>query len=278
MTPPIGRKGRLRRRGPGRSAAPSLSSAANEAIGRFVRILARCGATPQDIVRAVRSAAARVPGTWAARAARVTHEIEGAAHVLTVWFSETAYLDPFGKPRALPLEGSSRSFAALVRSVDPQFEAREVLAYLVRNGAVRRIGRRYVPRGRALLLRGAQGPDYFHTQRVLTHILATLEHNIQLKRGQRGWFEYFAENRQFPVRAREGLNKYAAMVGREMLFRLDAYMHRREVNRRPGERTMRVGVGMHLWEGQPRARGKSEGKRTDRSSRTRRKRPRGSGS
>lgn len=262
-----GRNDDAKRRGSRRPPASSLSPAANEAIDRFVRILARCGATPQDIVRAVRRAAAQVPGSWAARATRVTHEIEGAAHLLTVWFSETAYLDPLGKPRALPLEGASRSVAALVRSVDPQFDAREVLAYLVRNGAVRRIGRRYVPRGRALLLRGAQGPDYFHTQRVLTNMLATLEHNIQLKPAERSWFEYFAENRQFPVRAREGLNKYAAMVGEEMLFRLDAYMHRREVNRRPGERTMRVGVGMHLWEGRRRAPRQGEGKGTPRAGR-----------
>jgi len=247
------RAGRGRPKRPsGRVHPPSsLSPASVEAIGRFVRILARCGARPLDVVRGVRRAAAEIPASWAGRAQRVTREIEGAAHVLTVWFSETAYLDPFGKPRALPLEGGARSVATLVKSVDRRFDAREVLNYLVRNGAVRRHGRRYAPRARALLLRGAQGPDYFHTQRVLTNMLATLEHNIQLKRAARSWFEYFAENRQFPVSAREGLDKYVAMLGKEILSRLDLYMHRREVGRRPGERTIRVGIGMHLWEGQP---------------------------
>jgi hypothetical protein len=228
----------------------SLSPASIEAIGRFVRIVARCGATPPDIVRAVRSAGAEIPASWAGRAQRVTREIEGAAHVLTVWFSEAAYVDPFGKPRALPLEGPSRSVTALVRSVDRRFDPREVLAYLVRCGAIRREGKRYVPRARALHVRGARGPDYFHTLRVLTNMLATLEHNIQPKRAARGWFEYFTENRQFPVRAREGLDKYVAMLGKEMLSRLDTHMHRREASRRPGEPTLRVGIGMHLWEGQ----------------------------
>jgi hypothetical protein len=257
-----------------RDSPPSLPPALIEAIGRFVRILARCGATPAGIVRAVRSAAEQVPPTWVVRARRMTDYNEGAGHVLTAWFCETAYLDPFGKPRALPLEGPSRSVAALVRSVDARFDAREVLTYLLRTGAVRRQGRRYVPRARALFLRGTQGPDYIHTQLVLTNMLATLEHNIGLKRAARGWFEYFAENRQFPQRARPGLDKYVAVLGKEMLSRFDAYMHRREVNRRPGEPTLRVGIGMHLYEGQP-ATPVRVRQRVSRSVSTRRKRRRG---
>jgi Family of unknown function (DUF6502) len=241
---------RAMRGGGGPVPPPPLSPASIEAIGRFIRILARCGARPADIIRAVRSAAEQVPPNWVARARRMTHYNEGAGHVLTAWFCETAYLDPFGKPRALPLKGPSRSVAALVKSVDPRFDVREVLSYLMRTGAVRRQGRCYVPRARALFLRGTQGPDYVHTQVVLTHMLATLEHNIHLKRATQGWFEYFAENRQFPARARAELDKYVAMLGKEILSRLDTYMHRREVNRRPGEPTLRVGIGMHLWEGE----------------------------
>jgi hypothetical protein len=247
-----GRKGHSPRAQTRRPAPSTVSGASLESIGRFVRILARCGATPNDIVRAVRIAAARIPGSWAVRARKVTREIDDAAHVLTVWFSEAAYLDPSGRPRALPLEGASKSVAALVRSVDQRFNAREVLAYLVRSGAVRRHGKRYVPRARMLLLRGARGPDYFRTLRVLTHMLGTLEHNVLPKRAARGWFEYFAENPRFPARAREGLDKYVAALGKEVLSRLDTYMRRREVNRKPSEPTLRVGVGMHLWEGQPR--------------------------
>lgn len=241
------RKGRWKR---GYKAPPPspLSPASIEAIGRFVRILARCGATSPEIVRAVRCAAVRIPATWAARAGRVAREMEYAPHTLTRWFSEAAYQDPLGRPRALPFEGPSGSVAALVRSVDPRFDPREVLDYLVRGGAIRRLGRRYIPRGRGLYIRGARGPDYFHTLRVLINMLATLEHNLEVKPPGRGWFVYVAENRQFPVRARAGLDKYVTRLGKEMLFRLDAYMLRREVSRRPGEPTMGVGVGMNLWE------------------------------
>jgi uncharacterized protein DUF6502 len=249
MTPSLISR-RKRRRKPGYRAPPPspMSPASIEAIGRFVRILARCGATSPEIVRAVRRAAVRIPASWAARAGRVTREMEYAPHTLTRWFSEAAYQDPLGKPRALPFEGPSGSVAALVRSVDPRFHPREVLDYLVRGGAIRRLGRRYIPRGRGLFIRGAGGPDYFHTLRVLTNMLSTLEHNLEVKPPGRGWFVYVAENRRFPVRARAGLDKYVARLGKEILFRLDAYMLRREVSRRPGEPTMGVGVGMNLWE------------------------------
>ena len=245
---PVSRRRGRRRRGGHSSPPPPLSPASVEAIGRFVRILARCGATPSDIVRAVRRQAVRTPASWAARAARVTREMKYAPHVLTLWFSEPAYQDPLGKPCALPLEGSSASVAALVRRVDPRFDPREVLNYLVRGGALRRVGRRYIPRDRALYIRGAGGPDYFHTLRLLTNMLTTLEHNLEVKWPGRGWFSYIAENRQFPVRAGVSFDKYVRRLGKEFLFRLDTYMHRREVGRRPGEPTMGVGVGMHLWE------------------------------
>jgi Family of unknown function (DUF6502) len=273
-SPIRGRKGAEGRRAR-RDSPASLPAPLIEAIGRFVRILARCGATPAGIVRSVRSAAEAIPRHWVSRADRMTRYNEGAGHVLTAWFCETAYLDPFGKPRALPLEGPSSSVTALVRSVDPRSDAREVLTYLLHTGAVRRQGRRYVPRARAVFLRGTEGPDYVHTQVVLTNMLATLEHNIHLKRTVRGWFEYFAENRQFPQRSRDGLDRYVAKLGKEMLSRLDAYMHRREVNRRPGEPTVRVGIGMHLYEGQPAPSPVRARRRGSRPVRARRKRRRG---
>lgn len=250
---------------PRSQATPSLSPATIKAIDRFVRILARCGARPADLIRAVQTAAARIPPTWATQSHRITHEIEGAAHVLTVWFSEADFLDAAGKPRPLPFEGRSRSFVALVRSADRRFAPQELLTYLLRCGAVRKEGTTYLPRRRELYIRAAHGPDYFHTLRVLTNMVATLDHNSRLRRNDRGRFEYFAENRQFPARARKALDQHVAVLGKEMLFRLDAYMRRREVGRRPGERTMHVGVGMHLWEESQSPRSSSARSRSQRS-------------
>jgi hypothetical protein len=233
-----------------RPQASIVSSTSLEAVGRFVRILARCGATPPDIVRAVRAAARRIPARWALPARAVPGEIDdGAAHVLTVWFSELNYLDAAGRPLSLPLKGASRSFATLVRSVDSSLDPRDVLEYLLRQGAIRRQGRRFVPRGRTLQFRTPLSPELLrHTLRALTNMLGTLENNVQPKRITRFCFEYTAENPRFPARAREELGDRVKRLGTEVLSRLDAYMRRREVTRRPGEPTMHVGIGMHLWE------------------------------
>jgi len=247
----------------------TLSPASVEAIGRFVRILARCGGKPPDIARAVRRAAVEIPTTWTARASRITPEMEYAPHLLTRWFSEAAYLDPFGKPRPLPFEGASGSVAALVRGVDPRFDPRAVLDYLIRSGAIRRQGRRYIPRFRGLVIQGAGRPDQFHALRMitlqeLTNTLGTLEYNLRVKPPAKWRFTRFTENRQFPVREREALDKYVARLGEDMIHRLDAYMLRHEVGRRRGEPTLTVGLGMHLWEEAARTAWKGQDQRRSR--------------
>jgi hypothetical protein len=204
--------------------------------------------TPEEIVGAVREACEQIPASWAAKARRLKQEIPQASHVLTVWFSDAAYLDADGKPRPLPLEGGAISVASLVRSVDREVDPREVLAYLVRTGAVRRKGKHYVPRTRAVVLRGVRGPDYFHTLHVLTHFLGTLEHNLQPRRTVRGRFERYVANPHFPVSQLEPLYTFLERQGEEVLPRVDLYMHQRERLCQPGERTVRIGFGIYIFE------------------------------
>jgi hypothetical protein len=220
-------KARTRARGAPRHLS-LLTGLFGGTVDCFVRVLARCGLTPEENVAAVRDACERIPASWAARARRLKREIPEAPHVLTVWFSDAAYLNADGKPRPLPLEGDSISVTSLVRSVDREADPREVLAYLVRSGAVRRKGKRYVPRMRGVLLRGVRGPDYFHTLHVLTNFLGTLEHNLQPRRTVPGRFERFVANPHFPVSQLETLYTFLQRQGEEVLPRVDLYMHQRE--------------------------------------------------
>jgi hypothetical protein len=218
------------------------------AVDCFVRILARCGLTPDEIVGMVRDACEQIPGSWAARARRLKREMPEAPDVLTAWFNDAAYLDADGKPRRLPPEGGSISVASLVRSVDREADPREVLAYLVRSGAVRRTGRYYVPRMRGVLLRGVRGPDYFHTLGVLTNFLGTLAHNLQPRSRVPPRFERFVANRHFPVSQLEPLYMFLQRQGEELLPRVDLYMSQRAKTREPGEQTVRVGLGIYIFE------------------------------
>ena len=179
---------------------------------------------------------------------RSERELEGAGHVLTLWFSDPLYLDARGEPLPLPLRGATASLEALVRQVDRKLEAHEVLKYLLRHGALRRIGRRYAPRERTLMLRGAHGPGDFHGLRSLLGMLQTLEHNRQPKSRVVGWFEALAENLRFPLSARAGFDQRLRLRAEKLLHQLDGDMHREEQGRRRGEPTIRMGVGIYRFE------------------------------
>ena len=251
-----------RRAGPSTTAEPapaaessSLARAATEVIELIIRILARCGITREDFERIASGAWERIPVQWAVRARRAKREMSGASHVLTRWYNEVAYLNADGLPRALPLHGP-RSVAALVRSVDRNLKVREALAYLVRSRAVRREGRHYLPRARILLLRGARGPDYFRTLRVLSNMLRTLEHNVLPKRVASGWFEHHAENDHYPVSQLPQFHEYVRSLGKGILPGVDVFMLHREQTRKPDEPTASVGFGIYVWVNPPMNTGK----------------------
>jgi hypothetical protein len=79
-------------------------------------------------------------------------------------------------------------------------------------------------------------------------MLRTLEHNGRPKRLARGWFEVFAENPRFPAEARAAFDSRLDRRGMEFLQAIDDDMHRRELARKPGEATVRIGVGVYRFE------------------------------
>jgi hypothetical protein len=248
MSPSKGARSTRRRQGLARGHSSSIDSRALEAVGRFVRILARAGCTPEDIAREVGRACRQVPKSWAHKAMAALRELDDASHVLTLWFSDPAYLDPKGNPQPLPLRGAGGSLESLAHRVDRKLEVRAVLRYLSRGVTMHRIGRRYVPRDRVFSLRGAMRADRFHQVRNLLGMLRTLEHNGQLKRQAPGWFEFCAGNRNFPVSARQAFDERLRRLGTRFLYQIDADMHRRERARQASERTVRLGVGVYRFE------------------------------
>ena len=225
-----------------------LDATALEAIDRFVRVLARCGCSASDILAAFRDACERLPTKNQGERNTAQRELRNASHILTVWFSDALYLDRSGKPIALPVRGTPPSLEALVARVDPTLDVEDLVRYLRRVKALKREGSFYRPRTRILSLRGAQGPEVFRALRSLVGLLRTLEHNMQPKSATRSWFEYWAENPTFPVRARAAFDTRLDELGMKFLHAIDTDMHRCEVERRPGERTVRIGVGVYRFE------------------------------
>jgi len=238
-------KGSRARAGAGR--VPTLEPQARQAVHRFVRVLAHCGCKPQAIEYEATKACRRIPVAWLSRAD--LRDSLDPGHVMTLWFSDPACLDPQGNPRALPLRGSPLSLEALAHRIDPNLDIRYVVRYLERGGALRRSGNRYLPRDRVLILRGRERMTPF--LRGLFGLLKTLDHNRQCRGRSSGWVERFSINPHFPASAVRSFEKRLSMVVNRLLLKLDADMHRHERAARKGERTVRMGVGIYQFEEGP---------------------------
>lgn len=220
----------------------------DEAMERFVRVLVRRGASRRSVERAFRRAWLRVPRGAALQGERISRELADVPHVLTLWFGDPLYVDARGNPLQLPLRGPAPSLASLIQHVDPTLDPKEVLKTLLRADAVRPVGTRYAPRSRAVAYRGTGAPLHAHNLRGLLGMLRVLEHNIQPKGKVAPWFEYLAENPRFPVSAREPFDARLHQAALTFLHNQDSKMLSSERRAKPGERTVRMGVGIYRFE------------------------------
>jgi hypothetical protein len=228
----------------------ALEPAARQAVRRFVRILARSGCAPEAIESEVVNACRQVPRSWWVSADR--RSMDDMAHVITLWFSEPEYLDAHGHPRPLAARGSSLSIEGLAHRVNRQLDIRQVLRFLERGRVLKRIGTRFVPRERVVILRA---PEYMTTTLGgLFGLLKTIEHNRWGDRKRPGRLQLFCFNPRFPLSAAAAFEKRLRDLANRLLVRADADMHRRELARRPGERTVRMGVGIYQFDEEARPR------------------------
>jgi hypothetical protein len=218
-----------------------MEASAREAVRRFVRVLARSGCPPEAIQAEVVKTCRGVPKSWAN--AEVRRRADNAAHVMTLWFSDPAFVDARGAPRALPVRRGDLSIESLVRQVDPNLDVRQVLRFLQSARALKRIGARYAPRRRVLILPGA---DYMTLALAgLFGLLQTLEHNRWGGRGGGRRLQVYSFNPRVPVSAVAGFEKRLRPLAERLLVQADAGMHLSELGRKKGERTVRMGVGVY---------------------------------
>lgn len=218
-----------------------LDRPARDAVRRFVRLLARSGCSSAAIEAEVVSVCGKIPRSWENRRNRDPRG--DAAHVMTVWFSDPAFADVYGAPRALSLRGPDPSIESLIRRVDPKLDVQQVLRLLLSGKALRRVGARYVPRRRALIFPGADNMTL--TLGGLYGLLETLEHNRWHGRRQGLRLQVYSFNPRVPVSAVGGFEKRLRPLAERLLVHADAGMHQSELARRKGERTVRMGLGVY---------------------------------
>ena len=226
----------------------SLDAVVDEAMERFIRVLVRRGVSRPKVERAFRRAWQHVPQKIAEQDRRASRELIDVGHVLTLWFGDPFYVDARGDPLRLPLRGPAPSLASLVQHVDPTLNVAQVLKCLIRADAVRRIGSRYAPRSRAVAFRGTGAPLHARNLRALLGLLRTIEHNTEPEDKVAAWFEYVAENPRFPVSAREPYDARLREDAMTFLRNQDSRMLNHERKAKPGEPTVRMGVGVFRFE------------------------------
>jgi hypothetical protein len=108
------------------------------------------------------------------------------ARVLTGWFEDPEFTGPDGRPLVLPPDGSSPSFAELVRAYSGDIYPGIILEELLRVGAVRqRKDGALEARSRRYVVGGSDSESLKHADVVASDVLRSLEHNICAGRGQR---------------------------------------------------------------------------------------------
>ncbi len=233
------------------SAQPSevpLDAAAQEAIDRFARVMARCGYAAHAVAQAFEGAMAAIHGKTKRRRPTGLRELPDAAHLVTFWCLSPDYVDEQGTPYPLAARGPGRSLEGLVRRVNRSLDLDEVLRYLVRTQTVRKVGRTYALNRRWILLRGVSGPTHSRMIRGLAGMLRTLEHNLSAETDAQSWFEFTAENPRFPVSQLPAFDRRLRRVGLGCLRKLDVFMQQCEAERDPTEPTVWLGVGMHRFQ------------------------------
>ena len=119
-----------------------LDDQLSEVTRLLVRILKAMRFTDSQITSAIRTAC----NTEKPRLVRFPTAGKGElwGNVLCRWMENPKFVDEFGRPRVIPISGSTISFAALVKQAIPGADAKECLDGLLKMRSVVRIGPKQV--------------------------------------------------------------------------------------------------------------------------------------
>lgn len=167
-----------------------------------------------------------------------------ATQVLSGWYHDTEFLGADGKPRALPLEGDTGSFTALLRRYAPGIPPVAMIKELkaaaaieeLDDGSLRALKRQYVPQQldeAKIRLFGS----------IVHDLGTTLEHNLTRAAKAPARFERRAVSVRLDPRAVPQFRALLESEGQAFLERMDDWLTRNEVP--PGAPALRLGVGIY---------------------------------
>jgi hypothetical protein len=220
---------------------------ANEILRETARLLITTGHAPEELAQRFAALCQEINEPTRAFDPQDVPYVSGLSHVIAHWYTDAAYLDERNQPRALPLLGRKESLSTLIRRVYPDESPAEVARSLLRSGAVRRRGGRYVPTRRNVWWARKSPSIHVHGLTSLLGILRTVGHNISRRREPDTLFEQVATNPYVPVRLLPSIHRRIKREAHALLVKLDGFLRLYEVP--PGsEPTTHVAIGAFAYE------------------------------
>jgi hypothetical protein len=180
-----------------------------------------------------------------------TERYNRPARVIGGWVRDKRYHDRRGRPAELPMEGDTRSFAALVREFSGDIPPRAMADELARVGAieigpqgqVRLLTRAYIPRGDQAEKIGILGAD-------VADLIRTIDHNLTSPPGE-AYFQRRVSYDNIPREMLPGLTKQLSRKAQSCLESMDRVLAAADRDRSPGAKgtgRARSGVGIYYFE------------------------------
>jgi len=208
------------------------------------------GLTRKEVQRLVeeaeQAATARAP-------AAVPERHNRAGRVLAAWARERDFTDAAGRPRTLPLQEGSASFADLVRRFSGDMPVRAVLDELVRLGAARRTETGEVEYLQPLFIgRRSAGDKLDLLGSDVADLIGTIDHNVV--HGETDpRFQRKVMYRDMPASVVPEFRTLVAAHGMAVLQQLDIWLAAHRSADEPGtkaprEPKVRLGLGIYYFE------------------------------
>jgi hypothetical protein len=178
--------------------------------------------------------------------AQTVDRVHHATRVLTGWHRDREFLDPQGKPLALPEEGPVPSFQALLKRYAGDIPPGALAKELLRAGCVERTSdRTYRALSRTYIPRHLDDVAVTRSGDVLADLATTVEFNLSRPDGSASRIERRAHNRRMDPKL---IPEFRALLEREaqtLLERMDDWLSERELPETHAGRTVRLGLGIY---------------------------------
>lgn len=167
-----------------------------------------------------------------------------ATRVLSGWYTDDAFVNGAGKPRALAVSGSNPSFETLCSRYSSDVPATTMLKELRKVGAVdMNEDGKVVAKTRYYMPALTDPEQMLRSGSVLDDIGRTVAYNLHRTSDDPSRFERRASNTRIPRTAVPDFREYVEKEGQDFLERIDQWLSDHEVD--SADSTVRLGLGSY---------------------------------